>query len=124
MSVRRWRATAVAAALVAAATAAAAARGGFGDQDGDRRFAGRRARNVIFFIGDGMGVSTITARRVFSVGLDGQLVVDQFPHTALSKTYSSDSITPDGAPTMSAMMTGVNTDGRYGCERKGLQARL
>ncbi len=68
------------------------------------------ARNVIFFVGDGMGVSTITATRIFSVGVSGQLVVDQFPFTALSRTYSSDTITPDSAPTMSAMMTGINTN--------------
>jgi alkaline phosphatase len=110
MRVRRWRAAAIIAALVAAGSAAAAARGAFGDQDDARRPGGRKARTVIFFIGDGMGVSTITAARVFSVGLDGQLVVDQFPYTALSKTYSADSITPDSAPTMSAMMTGVNTN--------------
>jgi alkaline phosphatase len=97
-------------AALAAATAAAGARGGFSGQDDDRKPVGRRARNVIFFIGDGMGVSTVTAARVFSVGLDGQLVLDQFPHTALSKTYSADSITPDSAPTMSAMMTGTNTN--------------
>jgi alkaline phosphatase len=71
---------------------------------------GRKARNVIFFVGDGMGVSTITATRVYSVGVDGQLVVDQLPYTALSRTYSADSITPDSAPTMSAMMTGINTN--------------
>lgn len=70
----------------------------------------RRAKNVIFFVGDGMGVSTVTATRVFSVGVAGQLVIDQFPYTALSRTYSEDSITPDSAPTMSAMMTGVNTN--------------
>ena len=46
----------------------------------------------------------------FSVGVGGQLVVDQFPYTALSRTYSADSITPDSAPTMTAMMTGVNTN--------------
>ena len=70
----------------------------------------RKARNVIFFVGDGMGVSTVTATRIYSVGLDGQLVVDQFPYTALSRTYSADAITPDSAPTMTAMMTGVNTN--------------
>jgi alkaline phosphatase len=69
-----------------------------------------RAKNVIFFVGDGMGVSTVTATRVFSVGVDGQLAVDQFPNTALSKTYSADTITPDSAPTMSAMVSGVNTN--------------
>jgi len=102
MKVRHWKVTALAIASLAAAVAANA-------QDNGNRLR-RKARNVIFFVGDGMGVSTVTAARVFSVGLDGQLVVDQFPYTALSKTYSSDSITPDSAPTMSAMMTGVNTN--------------
>ena len=110
MRVKRWGAKAAIVALVAAGSAAVVARGGFDDQDEDRRYTGRKARNVIFFIGDGMGVSTVTAARVFSVGVDGQLVMDQFPHTALSRTYASDSITPDSAPTMSAMMTGVNTN--------------
>jgi alkaline phosphatase len=93
-------------AVVAAVTTGTVARGGFDARD-DR---GRRAKNVIFFVGDGMGVSTVTATRIYSVGLDGQLVMDQFPYTALSKTYSADSITPDSAPTMTAMMTGVNTN--------------
>jgi alkaline phosphatase len=70
----------------------------------------QRAKNVIFFVGDGMGVSTTTAARVYSVGVDGQLVLDQFPYTALSKTYSADTLTPDSAPTMSAMVSGVNTN--------------
>ncbi|MEW5975456.1 MAG: alkaline phosphatase [Acidobacteriota bacterium] len=73
-------------------------------------FSQRKARNVIFFVGDGMGVSTVSATRVFSVGVAGELVMDRFPYTALSRTYSQDSITPDSAPTMSAMMTGVNTN--------------
>jgi len=110
MTARRSRRIAVIVALLAAGTAATVARGGFDDHDDHRRDVNRRARNVIFFIGDGMGVSTVTAARVYSVGVDGQLVLDQFPHTALSRTYSSDSITPDSAPTMSAMMTGINTN--------------
>jgi alkaline phosphatase len=110
MQMGRWMGIATMAALVAAGGAAAAAGGSGDDRDDDRGRTGRRARNVIFFIGDGMGVSTVTATRVYSVGVDGQLVLDQFPHTALSRTYSADSITPDSAPTMSAMMTGVNTN--------------
>jgi len=69
-----------------------------------------RARNVIFFVGDGMGVSTVSATRVFSVGVNGNLVMDQMPYTALSRTASADFITPDSAPTMTAMMTGHNTN--------------
>ena len=107
----KWVGGAVA--VLALATAATRAGGVFDGQDGrddDNRGARRRAKNVILFIGDGMGVSTVTATRVYSVGVAGQLVVDQFPYTALSRTYSSDSITPDSAPTMTAMMTGKNTN--------------
>lgn len=68
------------------------------------------AKNAIFFVGDGMGVSTVTATRIFSVGIDGHLTLDQAPFTALSQTYTSDHITPDSAGTMTAMMTGVNTN--------------
>jgi alkaline phosphatase len=118
--VKYWRRAAAAAAAIVVVSTGAVARGGFDQQaPGQGAAAGegnqesgsrRRAKNVIFFVGDGMGVSTVTATRVFSVGLDGQLVLDQFPYTALSKTYSADSITPDSAPTMTAMMTGINTN--------------
>jgi len=112
MKAERWRGAAVAAIVASLAAAAVAANGqeGFGNNNNGGNENRRKARNVIFFVGDGMGVSTISAARVFSVGVAGQLVVDQFPYTALSRTYSSDSITPDSAPTMSAMMTGVNTN--------------
>jgi alkaline phosphatase len=69
-----------------------------------------RARNVVLFVGDGMGISTIGATRVFSVGVDGNLVMDQFPHSALSRTADADHITPDSASTMTSMMTGVNAN--------------
>jgi alkaline phosphatase len=101
----KWTAATVA--LLAITTATGASQGQ-GNSVNER--IGRKARNVIFFVGDGMGVSTVTATRVYSVGVAGQLVMDQFPYTALSRTYSSDSITADSAPTMSAMMTGVNTN--------------
>lgn len=80
MKVIGWKGAAVIAAMLAAATVVAD--DDRGSDNGGRT--GRKARNVIFFIGDGMGVSTITAARVFSVGVAGQLVVDQFPYTALS----------------------------------------
>lgn len=72
----------------------------------------RKAKNVILFVGDGMGVSTITAARILAGQLDGQpgeenrLSFEQFPYLALSKTYSWDQQTPDSAPTMTAMVTG------------------
>jgi alkaline phosphatase len=74
-----------------------------------------RARNVIIFIGDGMGVSTITAARIFAgqqAGLDGESFVtamDQLDHTALVRTYSHDGQVSDSAPTATAIMAGIKT---------------
>ena len=72
-----------------------------------------RARNVILFVGDGMGISTITAARIFEGqqrgkdGVSNVLAFEAFPHLALSKTYSSDAEVTDSAPSATAMMTGV-----------------
>lgn len=77
----------------------------------------QKAKNVILFVGDGMGISTVTAARIFAGQNQGEkgeshrLSFEKFPFLALSKTYSADQQTPDSAPTMSAMMTGVKTNG-------------
>jgi len=77
---------------------------------------GTKAKNIIFVLGDGMGVSTLTAARIFvgqQQGLLGEefaLSFEKFPHTALVKTYNVDLQTPDSAGTMSALMTGVKTN--------------
>ena len=76
----------------------------------------KKAKNIIFVLGDGMGVSTLTAARIFvgqQQGLLGEefsLSFEQFPHSALIKTYNVDLQTPDSAGTMSALMTGVKTN--------------
>ncbi|MDD4869896.1 MAG: alkaline phosphatase [Kiritimatiellae bacterium] len=73
---------------------------------------GTPAKNVILFIGDGMGISTITAARIFDgqhkggKGVDNSLSFEKFPYTAFSRTYSANYITTDSAPGMSAIMTG------------------
>ncbi len=75
----------------------------------------RKAKNIILFVGDGMGISTITAARILEGQMRGQpgeenrLSFETFAHLALSKTYSSDQQTPDSAPTMTAMVTGYKT---------------
>ncbi|MGE0445852.1 MAG: alkaline phosphatase [Vicinamibacterales bacterium] len=74
-----------------------------------------RAKNVILFVGDGMGVSTVTAARILAgqmlggPGEDHQLAFEAFPYLALSKTYSVNQQVADSAPTMTAMITGVKT---------------
>ena len=64
-------------------------------------------KNVIFFLGDGMGMTAMTAARIYAVGEDGELTVDTLPETAFVKTYSNDAQVTDSAPSMAAYMTGV-----------------
>jgi alkaline phosphatase len=72
-----------------------------------------RARNVIIFIGDGMGMSTLTAARIYQgqkLGRDGEsftTAMDSLSHAALVKTYSHDAQVSDSAPTASAILAGV-----------------
>ena len=102
-------------------------------RDGAAQAAGRgamqgRAKNVILFVGDGMSLTTVAAARIFegqrkgASGEENRLSWENFPATALSKTYNTDSQTPDSAGTMSAMATGVKT--RFGVLSIGQDSRL
>jgi alkaline phosphatase len=77
-----------------------------------------KARNVILFVGDGMGVSTVTAARILEgqrrggAGEDHVLAFEQLPYLALAKTYSATQQTPDSAPTATALFTGIKTRDR------------
>jgi alkaline phosphatase len=64
------------------------------------------AKNVIFFLGDGMGPTTITASRIYRYGEGGKLTMDTL-RTARIKTYSGDAQTTDSAPGMAGYQTGV-----------------
>ncbi|MDO6558445.1 alkaline phosphatase [Paraglaciecola chathamensis] len=74
------------------------------------------AKNVILFVGDGMGISTVTAARILEgqmkgeLGEENQLSFDKMDFSGLAKTYNVDAQTPDSAGTMTAMMSGVKTD--------------
>jgi alkaline phosphatase len=67
------------------------------------------AKNVIFFLGDGMGPVTVTASRIYKYGEAGQLTMETLGRTARVKTYSLDAQTTDSAPSMGAYMTGVKS---------------
>lgn len=73
------------------------------------------AKNIILFIGDGMGVSTITAARILEgqhrgeTGEENFLSWESFPNTAMIKVYNTNQQTPDSAGTMNAIMTGHKT---------------
>jgi alkaline phosphatase len=74
-----------------------------------------RAKNVILFIGDGMGMSTVTAARILEGQLRGEsgeenvLSFERFPDVALSKVYNTNQQIPDSAGTMTAIVTGEKT---------------
>lgn len=73
------------------------------------------AKNIILFVGDGMGISTVTAARILAgqqKGMSGeeyQLSFEEMPFAGLIKTYNTNQQTPDSAGTATAMMAGVKT---------------
>lgn len=83
---------------------------------------GRKAKNVILLIADGLSVGHRTAARLLSSGMtegkyNGRLAMDTMPHMAFVGTGSVDAITADSANTMSAYTTGhkssINALGVY-----------
>ncbi|XP_045127003.1 alkaline phosphatase-like [Portunus trituberculatus] len=74
------------------------------------------AKNVIMFLGDGMGITTNTAARIFKgqkLGMNGEegyLSWERFPNVALMKTYNEDKQVPDSAATATAYLCGVKTN--------------
>ncbi|MEZ6993280.1 MULTISPECIES: alkaline phosphatase [unclassified Aeromonas] len=65
------------------------------------------AKNVILFIGDGMGPTVLTATRLYKVGEEGNLEIMKLARSARIKTFSNDAQTTDSAPSMAAYTTGV-----------------
>lgn len=76
----------------------------------------KKAKKIILFVGDGMGVSTVTAARIRDGQLKGMqgeenyLSFETMPNVALSKVYNVNSQVPDSAGTMTAMAHGIKTD--------------
>lgn len=74
-----------------------------------------QAKNIVFFVGDGMGVATHTISRIYKgqkAGRSGEeesLVWEDWDYTGLIKTYNTDSQVPDSAGTATAMFSGVKT---------------
>lgn len=75
-----------------------------------------RAKNVILFLGDGMGFSTIAATRVAMGGEEKKLAFENFPNTATAKTYCLDESVPDSACAANAFLRGFK--GNYGKKSK------
>ncbi|MFM4823964.1 alkaline phosphatase [Aeromonas bivalvium] len=96
--------------MISAALAAGCHSSNDDNSSSDKGEANTRAKNVIFFLGDGMGINTLTAARIYGVGEEGELTMDTLPETAFIKTFSHDAQVTDSAPSMAAYMTGVKSN--------------
>ncbi len=72
---------------------------------------GRRVKNIVILLGDGMGAAQRTAARIVAGGYaQGKVItplaMDSFPVTGMVKTASLNSIVTDSAPGMTAYVSG------------------
>ena len=68
-----------------------------------------RAKNVILFLGDAGGLSTLHAASVHRHGEPSKLFIQRMPNLAFSDTSSASDWVTDSAAGMTAIMTGVKT---------------
>lgn len=74
------------------------------------------AKNVIFFLGDGMSIPTLAASRMYmgqlqgDTGEEAQLSFETFPYVGLSKTYCVDKQVADSACSATAYLSGIKAN--------------
>ncbi|VDL62477.1 unnamed protein product [Nippostrongylus brasiliensis] len=79
---------------------------------------GKRPKNIILFIGDGMGISTVTSARVNknqhagNPHVNAPLFFEGFAHAGLVKTSSFDHHVTDSAAGATALLTGRKTNSK------------
>jgi alkaline phosphatase len=69
----------------------------------------KRAKNVILFLADAAGVSTVSAASLHGYGEPLKLFVQSWPNMGLSDTTTASSYVSDSAAGMTAIVTGVKT---------------
>ncbi|MFO1443511.1 alkaline phosphatase [Bacillus sp. Bva_UNVM-123] len=67
-------------------------------------------QNVIFMIGDGMGIGQIELARQMEYGKEGRLFLESLPHVALVHTYSANNAVTDSAAGGTALAIGKKTN--------------
>lgn len=74
------------------------------------------AKSAVLFLGDGMGISIITATRILDgqmkggTGEENVLSWEVFPWSALAKTYTVDQQGTDSASSATAFLNGIKTN--------------
>jgi alkaline phosphatase len=76
---------------------------------GTSLFAQQRAKNVILFLGDAGGLSTLNAASIQGYKEPRSLYIQRMPHIGLSETSATDSWVTDSAAGMTAIVTGRKT---------------
>ena len=72
----------------------------------DADYTGEMPRNIILMIGDGMGLSQISAAMFLN---DNHLELEHFPVVGLQKTHAANDLVTDSAASATAMACGVKT---------------
>ena len=95
--------------------------------------------NIIFCIGDGMGLGQISLARLQAAGPDGKLHMERMPVTGMVRTHSADALVTDSAAAATALSCGIKTHNRVigqdalmnpyqtileACQEKGMRTGL
>ncbi|MEI2360859.1 alkaline phosphatase [Priestia megaterium] len=113
---------AIGAAVLSAVTVAALAFGTNSPTDAKaaKGVNNQKAKNVILFVGDGMGTDHRDAIRLAAVGANGKLAMDDMPAVGRVHTSSGNSFVTDSAAAATAMASGVKSyNGAIGVNMKG-----
>jgi alkaline phosphatase len=69
----------------------------------------KEVRNVIFCIGDGMGLGQVALARLRALGPAGKLHMERLPVSSVIRTHSSNRLVTDSAASGTAMSSGIKT---------------
>ncbi|MBI1894928.1 MAG: alkaline phosphatase, partial [Acidobacteria bacterium] len=69
----------------------------------------RYAKNVVLFLGDAGGPSTLNAASIYGYNEPQRLFIQKMPHIALSETSAASAWVTDSAAGMTAIVTGCKT---------------
>lgn len=72
-----------------------------------------KVKNVIFFIGDGMGIESIDLSRIIILGKEKYFAFETAPYVGISKTYAANTLVTDSAAAGTALATGFKTNNAW-----------
>jgi len=73
---------------------------------------GKKVKNVILLIGDGMSFNQFSIARIKGAGLDGKLYMEKLPVTGIMRTHSANNIVTDSAASGTALACGIKTNNK------------